>query len=318
MGSNVAPPYAVAYMASFEEDFVYNHPLFMQHSRLWRRFIDDIFCIWNGPIETLLLFDSHISSIWPELKFTLQYSTEMISFLDTMLQKNAEGTLSIDLFTKTTDRNSLLEYTSFHPPAIKKSIPISQFQRVKRIVTQEDTKTLRLDEMEEKFSTRGYPSQLLTSARHATPRNRVSTSRIPFVNTFHPYSKRVQASLHKHWNILSKSYPNIPEFQQPFLPCYRRPTNIRDKLLNTRKFWPHLQRDSLSVSARHQRSRQQNVHSVGTSYAQAALSAQSRSPLVIMRCWHGTPEHDYGIVLLGTSLVRITIPQLIYVTHLDP
>ncbi|CAJ0959504.1 unnamed protein product [Ranitomeya imitator] len=122
--------------------------------------------------------------------------------------------------------------------------------------------------MEEKFSTRGYPSQLLTSARHATPRNRVSTSRIPFVNTFHPYSKRVQASLHKHWNILSKSYPNIPEFQQPFLPCYRRPTNIRDKL--------------------------------------------------IMRCWHDTPEHDYGIVLLGTSLVRITIPRLIYVTHLDP
>ncbi|CAJ0964496.1 unnamed protein product [Ranitomeya imitator] len=60
------------------------------------------------------------------------------------------------------------------------------------------------------------------------------------------------------------------------------------------------------------------VHSVGTSYAQAALSAQLRSPLVIMRCWHDTPEHDYGIVLLGTSLVRITIPRLIYVTHLDP
>ncbi|XP_069592612.1 uncharacterized protein [Ranitomeya imitator] len=38
----------------------------------------------------------------------------------------------------------------------------------------------------------------------------------------------------------------------------------------------------------------------------------------IMRCWHDTPEHDYGIVLLGTSLVRITIPRLIYVTHLDP
>ncbi|CAJ0936963.1 unnamed protein product [Ranitomeya imitator] len=40
--------------------------------------------------------------------------------------------------------------------------------------------------------------------------------------------------------------------------------------------------------------------------------------LRIMRFWHDTPEHDYGIVLLGTSLVRITIPQLIYVTHLDP
>ncbi|CAJ0951886.1 unnamed protein product [Ranitomeya imitator] len=41
-------------------------------------------------------------------------------------------------------------------------------------------------------------------------------------------------------------------------------------------------------------------------------------PMPIMRCWHDTPEHDYGIVLLGTSLVRITIPRLMYVTHLDP
>ncbi|CAJ0961286.1 unnamed protein product [Ranitomeya imitator] len=57
MGSNVAPPYAIAYMSSFENDFVYSHLLFQAHSCVWRRFIDDIFCIWDGPIESLLSFD---------------------------------------------------------------------------------------------------------------------------------------------------------------------------------------------------------------------------------------------------------------------
>ncbi|CAJ0968063.1 unnamed protein product [Ranitomeya imitator] len=104
MGANVAPPYAIAYMAAFESDFVYNHPLFMAHCRVWRRYIDDIFCVWDGPIESLLPFDQHINSIWPELKFTLQHDTHKISFLDTLVYKEREVRLGIDLFTKPTDQ----------------------------------------------------------------------------------------------------------------------------------------------------------------------------------------------------------------------
>ncbi|CAJ0932264.1 unnamed protein product [Ranitomeya imitator] len=140
MGANVAPPYAIAYMAAFESDFVYNHPLFMAHCRVWRRYIDDIFCVWDGPIESLLPFDQHINSIWPELKFTLQHDTHRISFLDTLVYKEREGRLGIDLFTKPTDRNGLLHFSSCHPPSIKRSIPKSQFHRVDRIVSDVDIK----------------------------------------------------------------------------------------------------------------------------------------------------------------------------------
>ncbi|CAJ0968527.1 unnamed protein product [Ranitomeya imitator] len=149
MGSNVAPPYAVAYMAALE-GYVFNHPLFRQYSRTWQRFIDDTFCGWDRPLETLLLFDTYINNIWPEVKFTLQHNTKNISFLDTMT---------------------------------------------------------------------------------FTPKPKASGSRIPFVNTYHPYSRRVEASLRRHWSILSKSYPNVPKFQQPFLSCYRRPPNIKDRLV---------------------------------------------------------------------------------------
>ncbi|CAJ0915856.1 unnamed protein product [Ranitomeya imitator] len=140
MGANVAPPYAVAYMAIFEQDFFYNHPLFVAHCRMWRRYIDDIFCIWDDPMESLLSFDQHINGIWPELKFSIQQDTHRISFLDTLIYKERGGHLAIDLYTKPTDRNGLLHFTSCHPPSIKNSIPKSQFHRVDRIVSDESLK----------------------------------------------------------------------------------------------------------------------------------------------------------------------------------
>ncbi|CAJ0965393.1 unnamed protein product [Ranitomeya imitator] len=117
MGSHVAPPYVVAYMAAHEDDFIYTCPLFQQHSV---RYIDDIFCIWDGPFETLLTFDKYINDIWPELKFTLSCNTDTINFLDTLVCKDGESQLSIDFYIKDTDRNGLLHYTSFHLPTVKK------------------------------------------------------------------------------------------------------------------------------------------------------------------------------------------------------
>ncbi|CAJ0962818.1 unnamed protein product [Ranitomeya imitator] len=233
MGANVAPPYAIAYMAAFESDFVYNHPLFMAHCRVWRRYIDDIFCVWDGPIESLLPFDQHINSIWPELKFTLQHDTHKISFLDTLIYKEREGRLGIDLFTKPTDRNGLLHFSSCHPPSIKRAIPKSQFHRVDRIVSDVELKRTRLTEMEQKFTDRGYPQGILTGAKqdlsHSKPKD--NQKRIPFVSTFHPFSSLVQSTIRRHWNILSKSYPTVPEFKAPFLPCFKCARNLKDRLV---------------------------------------------------------------------------------------
>ncbi|CAJ0926488.1 unnamed protein product [Ranitomeya imitator] len=97
----------------------------LAHCQLWlRRYIDDVFCIWKGSSETLTTF---------MIRLTL--SQDQINFLDKMIIKNSDGILVADLFTKSTDRNNLLLYHSCHPQAIKRSIPISQFQRVKRIVS---------------------------------------------------------------------------------------------------------------------------------------------------------------------------------------
>ncbi|CAJ0963374.1 unnamed protein product [Ranitomeya imitator] len=168
MGSNVAPPYANCFMSVFESDYIYSNALFKSHCILWRRYIDDVFCLWRGTGESLQEFFGQINSVWPELSFTLKFDRTEINFLDTKVIQKSDGTLIIDLYVKDTDRNNLLLYQSCHPKAVKRSIPQSQFERVRRIVSDSTLCSQRLDEMEAKFLQRGYPHRILDQSRRNT------------------------------------------------------------------------------------------------------------------------------------------------------
>ncbi|XP_056408807.1 uncharacterized protein LOC130317324 [Hyla sarda] len=231
MGSNMAPPYANAYMAWFEAQYIYPDPAFQTHSLVWKRYIDDIFCIWKGPLPTLQSFHEYINSIWPELQFTIHYHSNHIDFLDTTVIVDSLGQLTTDLYTKPTDRNNLLLYTSYHPKSTIESLPRSQFHRVKRIVSNPQTQQQRIEEMSVKFRTRGYPERVLAKAQQSrTPRSN-NTARIPFVHTYHPFSYKVHGIIRKHWPLLHQALPNVNEFKDPFMPCFRRPRNLRDRLV---------------------------------------------------------------------------------------
>ncbi|CAJ0917066.1 unnamed protein product [Ranitomeya imitator] len=105
MDSNVAPPYANTYMTEFETSIIYRHPLFKNVS-LWKRFIDDISCVWGGTLESLQDFFQFLNGAWPGIKFTMSHDSHSINFLDTMVLKDQAGYLTTDLFSKPTDRNT--------------------------------------------------------------------------------------------------------------------------------------------------------------------------------------------------------------------
>ncbi|CAJ0934922.1 unnamed protein product [Ranitomeya imitator] len=233
MGSNVAPPYANAYMAHYEDTSIYTQDLFRSHALTWKRYIDDVFCVWGGDLRTLQAFFQVLRTSWPGLDFTMTYDTHQISFLDTLVIKDDNGNLSTDLYSKPTDRNSLLHYSSFHPKNMIKSIPKSQLNRVSKIVSDPATKDLRTTEMRSKFRERGYPPRILDTAQaNSTTRDRISaTSRIPFVHQYHPAAYKLHRTIRQHWHILQEAYPTIQEFQHPFLPCFKRPRNIKDNLV---------------------------------------------------------------------------------------
>ncbi|CAJ0960174.1 unnamed protein product [Ranitomeya imitator] len=243
MGSHAAPPYANAYMIDFEESVIYKHHLFRDNVIVWKRYIDDVFCIWGGSIEPLNMFLEVLNSSWPDISFTISYNLWSMNFLDTLVIKSPDGCLSTDLYSKvsagkhsagdrqqkSTDRNSLLHFQSLHPPSTKRSIAKAQYHGVHRIVSDIQTRDIRTREMTDKFQARGYPLPLLEEARSISSRPRTDTKeRIPFVHTFHPFMYKLHKSIRKNWPILSTAYPDIPEFKQPFLPCFKRAPSLRD------------------------------------------------------------------------------------------
>ncbi|CAJ0966787.1 unnamed protein product, partial [Ranitomeya imitator] len=196
MGSHAAPPYANAYMVHFEESIIYMNSLFKENIITWKRYIDDVFCVWRGSEETLHSFLSLLNTSWPGITFTINYDLWSMNFLDTLVVKDPDGLLSTDLYSKSTDCNSLLHFQSLHPPSTKRSIPKAQYQRVQRIVSDINTRDQRTQEMTQKFQARGYPLPILEESRAMTNRPRAdTTSRIPFVHSFHPFMCKLHRAI---------------------------------------------------------------------------------------------------------------------------
>ncbi|CAJ0929930.1 unnamed protein product [Ranitomeya imitator] len=219
-------------MADFEESQIYSHSLFRDNVIVWRRYIDDVFCIWGGSLEALASFFEWLNTAWPGISFTMSHDPTRINFLDTMVILQPDGSITTDLYTKSTDRNSLLHFTSFHPPATKNLVPKFQFHRVSKIVSDTDLRPLRLQEMATKFAQRGYPPSVLEKAAKPSPlRPNRATNRVPFIHSYHPFAYILHRSIRQNWHLLSKAYPNVVVFQNPFLPCFKRPPNLKDTLV---------------------------------------------------------------------------------------
>ena len=92
----------------------------------------DIFLIWTHGMESLKEFILHLNTVHPTLKFTSVISSKEIAFLDLTIYFT-DDKLCTRLYTKDTDRHMYLNFHSKHPLNLKRSIPYSQFLRLKRI-----------------------------------------------------------------------------------------------------------------------------------------------------------------------------------------
>ena len=71
MGTKFAPPYAILFMADFEESTLSN----LEYAPwIWWRYIDDVFFIWEHGEEKLDAFMTYLNSVHPTIKFTEKHS----------------------------------------------------------------------------------------------------------------------------------------------------------------------------------------------------------------------------------------------------
>ena len=141
MGTRMAVNFANIFMSKFEEEMLNEfQSIHGLRPALWLCFIDDIFFIWDNDeisLQSFLQFCNSYStneSMKSTVNFTFNYSKQEVIFLDTKvsLQHNV---LVSQLYGTPTSAHQYLQRNSLHPPSLLKSIPKSQFIRIRRICT---------------------------------------------------------------------------------------------------------------------------------------------------------------------------------------
>ena len=208
------------------------------------RFIDDIFLIFEGNELELNTFLEYCNEYHPTIKFTAEYSKEKVSFLDTWVKINPEGQIYTDLYTKKTDTQNYLYYTSCHPKHCNEGGPLGEFLRLRRNCTNFTDFIAHAKKRKRDYLERGYPENILNNALEKAilteresllqkngNKNKKRLERVPLVIDYNPANPNFNKIIEKHWSLLDLSKKCKDTFALKPIISYRRPKNLGDNLV---------------------------------------------------------------------------------------
>lgn len=163
-----------------------------------------------------------------------------MNFLDILMYKK-QNKLFSTLYRKSTDRNSILHGQSYHPVPLKKSLPISQFNRVRRICTTDQDYMEQANDLERRFQERLYKDQWISKARQRfnttdqktcleRTKNKKTETKINCIIEYSPLSQEFKKIVNKYWYIL-QSDPSLKELSEPPRIVLKRPPNLNNMLV---------------------------------------------------------------------------------------
>ena len=250
MGTRFAPSFANLFMGNFEHNLLqlYDKPI-----KLWLRFIDDIFLVFEHGEDELKRFVNLANSLVDSIKFTEEHSLDSIVFLDTRVIKDPKiHTLYTTLYLKPTDTRDFLHFSSSHPRRQKTGGPYGQFLRIRRICTRDWDFNLEARALSLAYLRRGYPKSTLEAALYKaaqfsqddllTPKTKTPEDRTVIALEFHSANPHVFQSVKKFWPLLSTSRTIGHLFSKPPLCANRRSKNLRDKLVSATCNYPPSQK----------------------------------------------------------------------------
>ena len=140
MGTKMAVAFANIFMADIETKMI-------SQSKTkpieWKRFIDDIFSLWDSDKKEINLFIEQANNFHPTIKFTAEISDNETTFLDTIIFKGErfrnESILDIRTQYKPTETFQYTHFTSSHPLGVKRGFTKSEALRLLRTNSSEMT-----------------------------------------------------------------------------------------------------------------------------------------------------------------------------------
>ena len=115
------------------EDFLFSNSSSSYPVGFWCRYVDDIFCVWEGTGTQLDSFLFTLNSFFPRLKFTLEYGGTFLPFLDlriTLTENQNRLTPSLEVYRKATYTGVGISASSFHPHFHKMAALTSMVHRL--------------------------------------------------------------------------------------------------------------------------------------------------------------------------------------------
>ncbi|KAM4029694.1 uncharacterized protein ACNLHF_022451 [Anomaloglossus baeobatrachus] len=245
MGAAFAPAYANLFLGLWERDLPLSDlESSMGRVLLWTRYIDDIFLIWQGSFDFLLVFIRELNSNTRNIRLTYQCSTDSIAFLDVLVYRDSDGFLQSNLHRKSTATNTLLHASSFHPPHMIGSVPTGQFLRIRRLCSSDGDFEIQAAELTKRFLERGYSRRMIKRAYHRakhssrnqllySSKSRGGDTTVRFITNYCNQHVAIREALTKSWPILqadptlAKILPKKPQI------TVRRARNLKDHLVRS-------------------------------------------------------------------------------------
>ncbi|XP_022814510.1 uncharacterized protein LOC111348209 [Spodoptera litura] len=203
MGNPVSPILANLWMEKFESKALRNGQNII---KVWKRNVDEIFCIFTGSKADVEQYITYLSSINKNIKFTYEMERDRtLAFLDVKVSVKADRTLSHSVYWKPTDIGRLLHATSQHHPRFLQSVITSLMDKAYDLCDSEHLEQ-EIDYIHEVIRKNGY--QIKRRCERLKTREQPLVKRQP---TYMPYIKGVT---NKIGLILLKEY-SIPTIYQP-------------------------------------------------------------------------------------------------------
>ena len=128
--------------------------------KVWERHVDDVFSIVRKAYLRELL--DHISNLHPQTQFTKEEeNNSTLPFVDTLVQRNCDKTISVKIYRKPTHTNQYLKYTSHNPTSAKQSVITALFDRTENVVSNENDKIEEKHHILAALQQNGYPKQFI-------------------------------------------------------------------------------------------------------------------------------------------------------------
>ena len=153
MGSPLGPTIANFFLANMENKILQNNADF--HPKLYLRYVDDIFCIFNNETSSDRFLDL-LNKQHKNIKFTAEHGSETLPFLDVEVTITESG-IETKIYRKQTHTNLLLNFNAICPMNRKYGLILCLLNRAKIICSTTALFQKEVTELRSMFQENGYP-----------------------------------------------------------------------------------------------------------------------------------------------------------------